>query len=286
MNAIDSGKNTLSNLKISVVADNRAATTFLAEHGLSFLIKADGKTILFDSGQGAVIEHNLKELCCAPEDIDALVLSHGHYDHTGGLGYLAPRLKKDIKIYLHPSALKPKYSKIPGDAKYIGMPDSALAFCEDRKKSLVMTSEPTEIFPGIFATGSVPRVNSMEKRSTKFYLGESLTEPDTMLDDQALFFRTEKGIVVLLGCCHAGLKNTLDYIAKIAETKKIYAVIGGTHLRSANIAQLDFAADAVKEYGIRIFAPCHCSGEKSSAYLYCRNPEIFSECHTGASFVF
>ena len=101
-----------------------------------------------------------------------------------------------------------------------------------------------------------------------------------------MLFKTEKGIVVLLGCCHAGLANTLDYIAQLAATDTIYAVIGGTHLMKASSAQLNFAAETLRKYNVRVFAPCHCSGQKSSSYLYSKNPDIFEECYSGSSFMF
>ncbi len=110
--------------------------------------------------------------------------------------------------------------------------------------------------------------------------------PDIMKDDQALYINTEKGIVVVLGCCHAGFANTLDYIAKLTETDTIYGVIGGTHLRNANVAQLNFTASILEKYNVQLFAPCHCSGVLSSAFLYAKQSEIFKECQTGASFIF
>ena len=276
----------INKLKISVIVENTAAQLLLGEHGLSFLIRTDTHTLLFDTGRGEVIEHNLKELCQSPENIDVLLISHGHYDHTGGIEYLSSHLRPDIKAYLHPAALEPKYSNIPGGFKYLGISDNNREYLLSLGENLILTEGVTEIYDGIFLTGEIPRINSIENRSTKFYLDRELTVPDLMKDDQALFFHSPKGIVVLLGCCHAGLANTLDYVAKTAETDSIHAVIGGTHLRNANQAQLDFAADTLKKYNVKIFAPCHCSGEKSSAYLYSKNPGIFSECAAGTSFIF
>ncbi len=274
-----------NNLKISVLVENTASRTFRGEHGLAFIITAGSKTLLFDTGQGGVIEHNLYTMHCSPDKIDFLVLSHGHYDHTGGLKYLSEHLRSDIKVYLHPAALEEKYSKISTGFKYLGISEHNRAYLAGLGENLVFTQQPTEIFEDVWVTGEIPRINSIENRSTKFYLDKETSISDNMQDDQAMFLKTEKGIAVLLGCCHAGLANTLDYIAKLAETDNIYAVIGGTHLRNANSAQLDFAAATLAKYNVRIFAPCHCSGQKSTAYLYAKNPEIFQECHAGASFM-
>jgi 7,8-dihydropterin-6-yl-methyl-4-(beta-D-ribofuranosyl)aminobenzene 5'-phosphate synthase len=276
----------MKHYKISVLVENRASQTFLGEHGLSFIIKSDHANILFDTGQGKVIEHNLKVMNFSPERINSMVLSHGHYDHTGGIEYLSKHLSPEIKVYLHPSALEEKYSKISTGYKFLGISEKNRDYLKSLGENLILTSEPTEIADGIWCTGEIPRTNPIENRSTKFYLDKSTKIPDTMLDDQALFFHTEKGVVVLLGCCHAGFANTLDYIAKIADAKTIYAVIGGTHLRNANFAQLDFTAATLAKYNVKLFAPCHCSGPKSSAYLYAENREVFQECHAGASFLF
>ena len=276
----------MNQYKISVLIENCASQTFLGEHGLSFILKTPNSNILFDTGQGKVIEHNLKVMNFTPDRIDSLVLSHGHYDHTGGIAYLADHLKPDLKVYLHPAALEEKYSKISQGFKYIGISENNKRYITGLGKKLIFTTTPTEISDGIWCTGEIPRTNPAENRSTKFYLDKNSKKTDMMLDDQALFMHTKEGVVVLLGCCHAGFANTLDYIAKIAETDTIHAVIGGTHLRNANTALLDFTADTLKKYHVNLFAPCHCSGQTSSAYLYARNPEIFKECHTGASFIF
>ena len=276
----------LNKLKISVAADNLAAGTFLGEHGLSFVVRTEHGTILFDTGQGGVLEHNLRELACSPEEVDCLVLSHGHYDHTGGIEYLAGQLQADTRFFLHPAALAAKFAKVPEGSKYIGIAPEAREFLESRRERVIYTENPTEIFPDVYVTGQVPRVHRIENRSTRFYLDNERTEHDTMQDDQALFFRTAQGVVVLLGCCHAGLANTLDCIANLAGTEDIHAVIGGTHLRSASSEQLDFAASVLEKHKVKVFAPCHCSGVKSSAYLYSKNPAIFAECHAGAGFTF
>ncbi len=276
----------MTQLKISVLVENRASQTFLGEHGLSFVIRSDNKTVLFDTGKGEILEHNIKVMNLNPEKIDALVLSHGHYDHTGGLEHLAKCLNTEIQVYAHPAALEPKFSKSSTVFKYIGISKNNRNYLQKLDTNLIFTEKPTKITENISCTGEIPRTNSIENRSTKFYLDKTTSNPDIMRDDQALYINTEKGVVVLLGCCHAGFANTIDYIAKLAKTETIYAVIGGTHLRNANFAQLDFTASVLKKYQVQLFAPCHCSGGLSSAYLYAKNPNIFRECHTGTSFIF
>ena len=276
----------LTKLKISVLVDNRASGTFLGEHGLSFVVRTEHGTILFDTGQGFVIEHNMNELACSPEDIDCIVLSHGHYDHTGGLDCISRHIRQDTRFFLHPAALAAKFAKTPDGSKYIGIAPAVRDFLNNRMDRVFFTEQATEIFPDVFVTGYVPRIHGIEKRSTRFYLDKERTQHDAMSDDQSLFFRTERGTVVLLGCCHAGLANTLDCVANLADTDKIHAVIGGTHLRSANEELLDFAMAALDKYNVDIFAPCHCSGEKSSAYFYSKNPANFAECYAGAGFTF
>ena len=282
----------IDSLSIKILCDNTAAGNYLGEHGLSFLINTGDTNILFDTGKGGIIAHNMQEAGVKPSDIDFVVFSHGHYDHTGGISYIfndllfATKFREEKnRIYMHPNALNAKFSKTISGPKYIGISKENKDILKRYSDITVFNKESLEILPGVYLTGEIPRTNPEENVETKFFLDEKLSIVDSIVDDQALFINTPKGIVVILGCCHSGLANTLDHISKLAETYSIYAVIGGTHLHNANRSRLDFTIEIIKKYNVKLFAPIHCSGQQASAYMFAQLEEIFQEAHSGAAFL-
>jgi len=275
----------IKNLKITVVVDNTASRTCLAEHGLSYYVEIDGKRLFFDSGQGKIIRNNCDKLGIDPLRANALVLSHGHYDHTGGIKYLAEHFSDNVRVYIHPGVLEKKYAKDNDKFRYNGTTKKNKDWLKSIGKRLVFTEKPTKIFKDVWVTGEVPRIHRIEKIEKICFLRKDTNNPDNLIDDQSMFFYTTKGIVVLLGCCHSGIGNTLDYISKLTGRKEIYAVIGGMHLKDVSQKRLDFSAKILKKYKLKLFAPCHCTGQKSAAYLYAKNPDIFHECYAGKTFV-
>ena len=275
----------IKNLKITIIVDNYAAKNCLAEHGLAYYIEVDEKRIFFDSGQGKVIKHNCEKLDVDPLRANALVLSHGHYDHTGGIKFLKEHFSDNVKVYLHPDALEEKYAKDDDKFRYIGIAKKNKEWIKSIGTRLKFTEKPTEIFKNVWVTGAVPKIHEIEKPEDRFYLQKNIKFPDKLVDDQSIFFYTAKGIVVLLGCCHSGIGNTLDYIAELTGKNEIYAVIGGMHLKNVSQKKLDFTVKILKKYKLKLFAPCHCTGLKSAAYLYAKNPDVFNECYVGKTFI-
>ncbi len=275
----------IRNLKITVIVDNYASRNCLAEHGLAYYIEVEGKRIFFDSGQGKVIQHNCEKLDVDPLRANAFVLSHGHYDHTGGIKFLKEHFSDNVKVYLHPAALEEKYAKDDDKFRYIGIAKKNKEWLKNLGTRLNFTEKQTEIFKNVWVTGAVPKIHEIEKPEERFYLQKNKKFPDDLIDDQSMFFYTVKGIVVLLGCCHSGIGNTLDYIAELTGKKEIYAVIGGMHLKNVSKERLDFSAKILEKYNVKLFAPCHCTGQKSSSYFYAKNPDIFNECHAGKTFI-
>jgi 7,8-dihydropterin-6-yl-methyl-4-(beta-D-ribofuranosyl)aminobenzene 5'-phosphate synthase len=271
----------MNNLKITVVVDNLAAGSCFGEHGLCMFIEYKDKKILFDSGQGFVLNHNLSCLNIEPSDITDFVLSHGHYDHTGGIATLAEMPGFNPNIYLHPMALCAKFANDPDGARYIGISEENSAWLLARKDKLTSSSTPVKISYGITITGQIAEIYPEERCATMFFLNKELTQIDDMNDDQALIFETSKGTVVVLGCCHRGLGNTLEQTTIITGKKEIFAVIGGTHLRNVDKARLDFSVDIIKKYNVKQFIATHCTGFNSAAYLKHALPDIFNMGHTG-----
>jgi 7,8-dihydropterin-6-yl-methyl-4-(beta-D-ribofuranosyl)aminobenzene 5'-phosphate synthase len=250
--------------KITVLVENTASGRgLLGEHGLSYFIEADGRRLLFDTGQGLTLLHNAKQLGVSLENLDAIALSHGHYDHTGGLMAVLD-LCQPTDLFLHPAALKLKYSP-RGE---IGCPVKEEEPLKNRVRRLVWTEKPTEIFPGVSLTGAIPRNHLLEDTGGLFWQTPTGTQADLLLDDQALFLDTPAGVVVVLGCAHAGVINTLDYIAELTGQKKLHAVIGGMHLLRAGVERLRATVGALEKYEVKVLGANHCTGMAAMAYLW------------------
>jgi len=261
MNYIFKSPSKANLLSITVVVDNTPSGHFCSEHGLALWINYGDKRILFDTGESNLILQNAKKRDIDLANTDAIVISHGHYDHTGGLPAVLGIASKKAKIYLHPGATEPKFSQKTSEAKSIGMPDSAKEAIQGQH--MIWTATPAVIFPGMFVTGQVLRMNDYEDVGGAFFVDENCEKPDELLDDQTLFIESTKGLVVVFGCAHSGVVNTLDYISKLTGRTKIYAVIGGMHLLNASSARIANTVEVFKKYDIQKIAPLHCTGQKA-----------------------
>lgn len=269
---------------ISLVDNNVTVPGLMAEHGLSFLVRAGDQTILFDTGTGAVIIHNLLEMGINPRDITAVVLSHGHYDHAGGLKKVC-ELTGPISVFGHPEFFGAKYKLEQGkEPRYIGIPWSQKEL-ELTGADFHLNRATAELAEGVLLTGEVPRRHNFENEPNSFYLlnnGEYV--PDALADDQSLVVNTHKGLVVILGCTHSGLINALDHVLAITGEDRIYAVIGGTHLKEASPVRLEKTIKALPQFGIQYFAGCHCTGFEASVALVRALGDKFTYYYTGKIF--
>lgn len=255
-------------IAITTLVNNTAPDNLQCEHGLSFWIEYNGKNILFDTGQTNILENNAKQIGVDLASTDTVILSHGHYDHTGGIPSVYAAAPK-FTLYLHPRAMDMKYSRKANKLKNIGMSDATrkvVNLIESRGK-LIWTESPKEVFPGFFITGTIPRKTSFENTGGDFHLDENCTCRDEVLDDQAIYFKTEKGLVVLLGCAHAGVVNTLDYVSRLTGEECIYAVLGGMHLMNASQNRMVLTIEAMKKYNIQKNGLAHCTGNTAMKTL-------------------
>jgi len=252
---------------LSLVENTAGAPGLLGEHGLAMWIEIGGKNVLFDTGQGGALLPNAQQLGVPLERTNAIVLSHGHYDHTGGLAAALERTRKPT-LYAHPDAFEAKFACDPGGARRdIGIAEADRNAARERTSEVIATKGPVEIVPGLFATGPVPRETEYEKTSGPFFLDPECRRPDPMNDDQALFFDTNEGTVVLLGCAHAGVVNTLVHVQRLAGGKPIREVIGGMHLGNASQERLDRTVEAFREMDIQCLRPAHCTGAHAVARI-------------------
>jgi len=252
---------TCDRTRITVLMDNRSEAGLVAEHGLSLWIEADGMKLLLDTGQSGGFSRNAGALGIRVEDADALILSHGHYDHTGGLPDVLPKMKSPV-IYLHPAAIEPRFSIREGIAKPNGMPAAASAALEDLPvPGCHWVRQPLRLTPRIGLTGPIRRETAYEDTGGPFFLDPVGTQPDPIEDDMAVWIETAGGLVVCTGCCHAGLVNTLRAVREQRPGMPILSVIGGLHLAAASEDRMWQTIEALRAMDIRQLVPLHCTGE-------------------------
>jgi 7,8-dihydropterin-6-yl-methyl-4-(beta-D-ribofuranosyl)aminobenzene 5'-phosphate synthase len=256
------------NIKITTLAENTAELGYLAEWGLSMLVEADGLKILFDTGAGVAAIHNanLKEIDFA--SVDKIVLSHGHYDHTGGLRDVLTRMNKPVEIIAHPDIWAAKYGKWgKHEEHYAGLPFQR-ELLESLGARFNLTEKPVRLSEHITTTGEIPMLTDYEEIDSGLFdkdTGEML--PDELKDDLAMAIDTDFGLVVILGCSHHGVVNTLKQAQKITGKDLIYAAIGGTHLLNGDIDHWARTAADLKEMGVQYLGVSHCTGFEASAFL-------------------
>jgi 7,8-dihydropterin-6-yl-methyl-4-(beta-D-ribofuranosyl)aminobenzene 5'-phosphate synthase len=259
------------------------------EHGLSFLLRTPGGKLLFDTGQSDLLLHNARHMELALEDLNAVVLSHGHYDHTGGLDAIH-NIAPGARIFLHPAAAEAKFTRdADGSSRSIGMKPPALAVIQKARTdagAITWTSRPTEVMEGVWVTGEIPRKTSFENTGGRFYLDAACARPDPLSDDQALFFDTPSGVVVVLGCAHSGVVNTGEYIRTLTRGRPIRALIGGMHLLAPAPERVEKTLEAFRRWNIQRFTPAHCSGIAAVAKLWAAFPEQCSSCPVGTTLEF
>ncbi len=287
--------------RVTLLVDNeRGRPGLRAQWGLSVWIETPEARILLDSGLNDIFSRNARALGIALAEADAFVLSHGHGDHGGGIARVVESAPA-ARIVLHPGALSPRYwLSRTGKVDPIGLQDPSLAALWGVTERVAWALGPVEVAPRVWATGPIPRRHPLEEAERNFFLDRSCTVRDHVVDDQAVVVETDAGLVLLLGCAHAGVVNTLDHVRRVASgtdvirphrhdlpraadgLPRVRAVVGGMHLLHASPARLRATSDALRAAGVDLVAPVHCTGKRGKRHLRATLPDAYADCATGS----
>ncbi len=235
-------------MKLKVLTENHASGHFLAEHGLSYLIEHDGKTILFDTGHTDIFIKNAVSFGIdIHEQVDLIVLSHGHWDHGGGLRYI-----QNKPLLCHPGVFINRYNKF--NSTFSGLQLSKTKI--EKQFKLITSEKPYYITDKIIFLGEIPRNNTFESQSTSFIDKDG--SEDYIQDDSALVVINNKKLIIISGCAHSGICNICDYATKLTGIQTIQCVIGGFHLKK-NDNQTRETINYFKDRKVRKIYPSHCT---------------------------
>lgn len=261
-------------INITTLTENTAGLGFLAEWGLSIFLEVDGVNILFDTGLGVSAVHNAHVLGVDLSSVDKIVLSHGHSDHTGGLREIL-RETKEVEVVAHPDVWEAKYAGTVETNRFIGIPFRREEL-ENLGARFSLTRDAVWISDSIVTTGEIPMVTDYEDIDPILWVKENgEMVPDSLADDLAVAIKTEDGLVVILGCGHRGVINTLRHARNLTGENRIHAVIGGIHLFRASEERLFRTASDLKEMGVELLGVSHCTGFHASAWLAQEFGEFF-----------
>ncbi|GAA4499896.1 MBL fold metallo-hydrolase [Pseudaeromonas paramecii] len=250
-------------LTLQVLCNNQAHPGLQAEHGWSCWLDDGQSPLLFDAGAGIGLQSNAARLGVDLQRCQHLLLSHGHWDHSGGLASLPDALLS--RVQGHPDCLRPRVSRHVGKpVRQIGMP----ADLASRLGPLAhWGAEPLRFSDSMGSSGVIARPHTIEDSGGPFFWDEAGEAPDPIPDDQALWLATPAGLVVVLGCCHAGLVNTVQHLLSLTGLPRLAGVIGGLHLLHASQERLAFTRRWLGHWAPDFLCLGHCSGDPVIPYL-------------------
>jgi 7,8-dihydropterin-6-yl-methyl-4-(beta-D-ribofuranosyl)aminobenzene 5'-phosphate synthase len=254
--------------EIVVLTENQAFLPSLeGEHGLSMLVRAHGRRVLFDTGLSGLLVKNAQVMGLAEElaRLDAIVVSHGHYDHAGGLAAVLEHARRTIPVHVRPGFFAPRLSLRSDVPRAIGVPFPR-GFLEERGAQFIEEKHGREILPGFWLTGEIPLLAEQVAGEPGLMLGATreLAVADTFPDEQALAVQTRRGLAVLVGCSHRGLVNSILAAKSVTGRDQVEIALGGAHLRSATPAQIDWAIQKSQALTSQL-ALGHCTGPQAEA---------------------
>ena len=289
----------ISNLRLTTIADNLVLKPGLwGQWGLSYLLefidsKNHERKVLFDTANDKdPFLYNIEQLELDLSDLDAIVLSHGHSDHTVANIEIV-EMTGGCPVYAHPHCFLPRfYESKNGKRTRGGVPEGqGIAEIESVGGKVILSNEPVEVVSGLWTTGEVPRVNSFEKVSQPIGGGRRIIVvdgkeiDDFILCDQSLWMNVkEEGCWVITGCAHSGPVNTVNRVTELGGFKEIYSYIGGTHLVNRKKEYILQTARELEKYNLRLFSPCHCTGFNAMSILHSEFKDRFAVNYCGRVF--
>jgi len=289
----------INEIHIRIVVDGNVSNEkVLGDAGFAALVDVfyddlSNTRFLFDTGASTpALMHNLRVGEIDSTSIDMIILSHGHWDHVGGLMEVLSWTGKRTPVLYHPKALSPKiFTPDNGKERDVGIGNYFSADELKNSTEVIETTEPYLIGEGIWTTGEVPRTNDFEKLTgnlTKIHtIQDGEKTLDELEDDLSLIFQLKDGsIIILAGCCHSGIVNTMNHATTITGSSSIVAVGGGLHLYDASKERLAKTIEHLKGFPLTTLAPCHCTGLRGQAALMYAFEDIFKEIGVGSTFKF
>ena len=264
--------------RLTILCENSVGVPFdvIGEHGFSCFVETEEGNYLFDTGQGYAIVQNSLALKKDLTTIESIMISHGHYDHTGGLPAVL-KIKGAVDIFAHPDMFAERIWSNNGRTRSIGIPFQR-SYLESLGARFRLHTEMMEVGPGIYLTGEVPRTSNFEKGDANMTLkmpdGHE-EHPDPLRDDLSMVIDSDKGLVIVLGCAHAGMINIINHIIDKLGRERIHAIIGGTHLGFSSDEQFDETLKVIDQYQIEHVGVSHCTGLVKASLLHAKLKERF-----------
>jgi 7,8-dihydropterin-6-yl-methyl-4-(beta-D-ribofuranosyl)aminobenzene 5'-phosphate synthase len=277
------------NVCITTLIENSLGehTGLVVEHGLSFLIERGKDSVLFDVGQSSKFLHNAQKLEKDLSLVSHVVLSHGHYDHSGGFRpFAALSEKHHLALWTGKGFFDRKYGKFGPSLQYLGNDFDAKFLESHGIEHHVVVEGKTEIVPGVWGIAGFSRTHTEEPVNPRFCkqtLENGLWQEDTFEDEMLLVVESEKGLIVIVGCAHPGILNMLDTVTELFD-QKIYALLGGTHLVEADKERVDKTLSHWKDQEIGVLGISHCSGSLAIEQSLSMKESNFHNC-TGSSII-
>ena len=257
--------------RVTVLCENTVGKLVgLGEHGFSAFIETDRGNYLFDTGTGHSVVGNSLALGKDLRSVRKIFLSHGHYDHSGGLAEVL-KLRGPVDVHAHPHVFLDRIAihKENGKdkVKFVGLPYKK-RYLESLGAQFNLRTDFHQVEEGMFLTGEVPRKTPFEKPSTTLFSEiDGKTSQDPFLDDQGLVLDTEKGLILIFGCAHSGMINTIQHVIQNTGKDKFYAIVGGTHLDFLDPEQLEESINVLKRMDLARISVCHCTGMRAASRL-------------------